>query len=580
MRTRDWLWLLGWAVASSVWCCTASAQLGATFDEPLYVARGLEGWRGGSHQGLMQLGTMPLPIDVQTLPLYLWERWHVVLFDPVADLPRLLPWARAGTLLFWWLLLFYGDLLGRELGGPWGGRLAVAMLACEPCLLAHAALATTDIAITACLLALVYHFRKSRESGWLLRIGVPAFWFGAAVLAKASGLMFGPLCLLVVELERLLRKQPHRDSASDPATEAPVPLRSRIRHLVHTFWTTSRHDFVQIGVLGLVVAVVYCGSDWKPQPSFVAWAHQLSDNAGGRALAWVADHLCIFTNAGEGLVRQIRHNVRGHGVYILGSCADRAVWYYFPVALSIKLSLPLLILPLVLFVVQPRALLNAAFLAALALLLFSVTFRVQIGIRLVLPLIALAITGMAAAAAQVCWLTGTERTHEEGRSPAAVGRLAVLAGVCWTALAAILVWPEGLCYTNELWGGTTKGYIALSDSNYDWGQGLKELADWQHRHPARPLAVWYFGTDPSIRTLPVREARLQDLEIAQAEDLDARVRGHYLAVSTTVLYGSLATVLSPGSSEARSYRVACALLRQRQPVDRTSTFMIYDFTDK
>src|SRR5262249_57862459 len=97
---------------------------------------------------------------------------------------------------------------GRRVAGRGGGRLAVAFLACEPSLLAHATLATTDIAVTACVLALVYHFRAGREAGWPRRVAVPAFWFGAAVLAKASGLVYGGICLLVLEVERLARTGP------------------------------------------------------------------------------------------------------------------------------------------------------------------------------------------------------------------------------------------------------------------------------------------------------------------------------------------------------------------------------------
>ena len=208
MRWRpsgDWLWFLAWGLASSAWCLGAAAQLGSTFDEPVYVARGLAHWRTGSHQGLLALGTMPLPIDVQTLPLYLWERHTGVPADPIHDLQHLLFWARAATQVFWWLLLFYGRLAGRQLAGPWGGRIAVALLACEPNLLAHAALATTDIAITACLLALLYHFRNGREANWRWRYGVPALWFGLALLAKASALVYGPICMVVVELDRLTR---------------------------------------------------------------------------------------------------------------------------------------------------------------------------------------------------------------------------------------------------------------------------------------------------------------------------------------------------------------------------------------
>ena len=116
-KMLDWLWLVAWGVASSLWCLTASTQLGATFDEPTYLVHGLEYWRSGSHQGLMRLGTMPLPVDLSTLPLYAWERCTGMQLDPAADADLLLPWARAGTLCFWWLLLTYGWLAGWDLAG-------------------------------------------------------------------------------------------------------------------------------------------------------------------------------------------------------------------------------------------------------------------------------------------------------------------------------------------------------------------------------------------------------------------------------------------------------------------------------
>lgn len=539
-RIGDWLWLLAWGIASSISCLAATRAIGPTFDEPLYVARGLEVWRTGSHAGLMKLGTMPLPIDAVTLPLYLWERIQGVPFDAERDLAQILPWARAVTLAFWWLLLIYGWLIGRRLAGPWGGRLAVALLASEPCLLAHASLATTDIALTACLLALVYHFQANRDSGWSWRVGLPAAWFAAAVLAKASGLVFGPLCMLVIELVRL----------AQIGVTSPK-MRQSIR------------DLLQIGVLGMVLVFVYCGTDGRPQASFVAWAHKLPEGRlSGRSMVWLSENLCIFSNAGEGLIRQIRHNFRGHGAYLLGETSPTAIWYYFPVALTIKLSAFLLLLPLVIVLVRPRAFLNWACAAAAVLLLFSLNCRVQIGIRLVLPLVALAAIGLAAA------LT---KAWQEG-SPAWRRTLAVLvpAGVASTVLASVTVWPHGLCFVNPFWGGTTNGYRLLSDSNYDWGQGLGELAAWERQHGLDSLDVWYFGGDPAIYQLPLRLVQLNTQPIAGPADVLRRVHGHFLAVSTTVLYGSFNT---------EDHRRAAEFLRTCRPVDRTTTFIIFDFTE-
>ena len=88
-RLFDAAWFLFWAILSSCWCVTAASQLGATFDEPIYVQRGLERWHTGSTSGLMKLGTMPLPVDVETLPLYLWEIARGVRLDPVNHLDQL-----------------------------------------------------------------------------------------------------------------------------------------------------------------------------------------------------------------------------------------------------------------------------------------------------------------------------------------------------------------------------------------------------------------------------------------------------------------------------------------------------------
>jgi hypothetical protein len=548
-KIGDTLWLLAWGVLSSVWCVTAAGELGATFDEPLYLTRGLEGWRSGSHAGLIRVGTMPLPIDVQTLPLHLYERVSGTRLDPVTDCDALLRWARAGALPFWWLLLLYGLLAGRYIGGSWGGRLAVALLACEPSLLAHAALATTDIAVSAAVLALVFHFRAGRERSWWLRVLVPSLWLSVAILAKASGLVFGSIALLAVECERQLRQ------GSEAGGERSLWRR----------FASFRRDAAQIIGLGLLLTFIYCGSDWQPEPSFVAWAHQLPPGRSASVMVWLADHLRIFSNAGEGIIRQVRHNVRGHGVFLLGEIHPRALWYYFPVALSIKLTLPLLLLPLVLAAVRLSALRNWACAAAAALLLFSLTCRVQIGIRLVLPLVVLAIVGLAGAAANAC---RAPRPYLASWLPVLLG-----ASVAWIALSAILVWPRGLCYTNELWGGTTRGYKRLSDSNYDWGQGIKELAQWQQEHGSGPIDVWYFGSDPAALRPPFHCVSLHASPPGTlVRDVREQVRGHRLAVSTTLLYGS-----SPCNTD--EYRQATEFLRGCRPVARTSTFFIYDFTE-
>lgn len=555
-------WILAWGLASTAWCVTASQELSATFDEPLYVARGLEGWRSGSHSGLIRLGTMPLPIDVQTLPLYLWERWHGVTLDPQTGLASMLNWARLGTLPFWWLLLMYGWLAGRQIAGPWGGRLAVAWLACEPNLLAHASLATTDIAISACLLATLYHFQRGRGQNWGWRVAVPGAWLGVALLAKASALVFAPLGMLAIELACLFQQRKSAAAAS-PDGQARGGWFRRAREL-HVALGPFRKDLRQMAGIGLLVMLVYCGTDGRPEPSFVAWAHKLPDGAWGQSMVWISEHLTIFSNGLEGLVRQIKHNVRGHhGAFLLGTTHARSVWYYFPLALAIKLTAPALGLPWLLAGISRKSLFNWPCLVAAALLLFSVTCRVQIGIRLVLPLVVVLLVGLSAA-----WVQTVTLASGAWRRRLLAGGGA--AAVAWTAWSAAHVWPHGLSYTNELWGGTSQGYLCLSDSNYDWGQGVKELEQWRRRQGLPELDVWYFGSDPAVGEGPLRMVKLHVLPLAGPTDVTRFVPGRYLAASTTMVYGTSTRDAVVAHGRAADF------LRHQTPVARTTTFLIYD----
>jgi hypothetical protein len=572
-RLLDGAWLAFWVAVSTAWCAGEAYRLGAAFDETFYMSAGLEAWRTGSSKRLLDAGTMPLPIHATTLPVYLWERlrgqpfdverfspddpkpylpWEQRRrqpFDRDAELERILPVTRLATLPFWWLLLAYGWVAGRRAAGAWGGRLAVAFLACEPTLLAHAGLATTDVALTACLLALFVHFRAGHSRAWGWRVGLPAAWFALAILAKASGLVFGLLGMGVLEAERRLREN---------GGERPVRTALGV-------WLTRRFalDLLQTGGIALAAVLLYCGCDWRASPSFVEWAHQLPEGASKPVMVWVAENLRIFSNAGNGLASQIRHNIRGHEVYLLGAASPRAIWYYFPVALTIKLTLAVLFLPPLLALLSARSFRNWMCLLAGAFLLFSLTCRVQNGVRLLMPFIALGVVGLGAALAH-----GVESLPGGWRRRVLVG--ATAAGLGWAAWSAAAVWPNNLCYTNELWGGTAEGYRLLSDTNYDWGQGVKELARWQRRHEDAPLDVWYFGTDPAVFRLKAGLFDPKYLPKGEPDRFRARFRGRYLAVGATWLYGGYC-------NQAPRARFA-AWLRQQQPCDRTSTFFIYDFT--
>ena len=562
MRARwtDGLWLLAFGLASSAWCLTAAAQVGATFDEPLYVKGGLVSWRTGSNKLLMRAGTMPLPVDVQTLPVYLWEQSRGHEFDPVADLHTVLPVCRAGNLVFWWLLLVYTMRLGRTFGGTWGGRLAVALVALDPNLLGHAALATTDIALVACMLVLVYHFHHCYHpgAGWKRRVLVPGVLYGVALSAKASALAFGPQAMIVLGLWNLAK-------AGVLTPPAGSSFRGKVVHWWHATYQ-FRKDFVAIGSIGLVVLFGYCGSDWGPEPTFIKWADKLPEGDLKRVMTPVSRELKIFTNAGEALWHQIRHNFRGHGTYLLGQWHERATPAYFPLALTMKVPLPVIVLLLAALVAHPRRFVIPIGGFALLLFAFTPNCRVQIGIRFVFTLMALAYITAAAAIARG-WAE-----QSEGGSGRVVPRWLVAALVAVLAGTAAWVWPHGLSYFNQAWGGMPAGQRLLHDSNYDWGQGVPELRKWNEEHNGgAPLGVWYFGTDPEVDRPPLTWIRLSWIPVRTDDEVRALCPAKYFAVAVAIL--------SNNPAPTPMHAVSLEWARSRPVVARTTHFVIIRLRD-
>jgi hypothetical protein len=113
--------------------------------------------------------------------------------------------------------------------------------------------------------------------------------------------------------------------------------------------------------------------------------------------------------------------------------------------------------------------------------------------------------------------------------------------------------------------------VLVSDSNYDWGQGIPDLLAWRGRKGLSQVDVWYFGLDPQIASPPLRRVALHQCEAGSADDLLRAVDGRYLAVGATIVHGGYVSAEGDAPSAA-----LVRYLRNEQPVDRAGTFLIYD----
>jgi len=511
-------WVVAFGLASSSWCLSASAKLGPTFDETYYVMIGLDNWRTGSPNQAMSAGVMPLPTDVQTLPIYLSECYRGRPYDPIADMPEVLPWARIASLIFWWALLIYAFRWGAAFGGRWGGRWATAFVATDPNFLGHATLAATDIAMTATVLIAVYHFYAGRERGPWMRVVLPGVLYGVALSAKASSLPFVPMLFTVVGMHKLL-----------VAGSIPRPTR-QIWATIRAWRTATRRlrwDLCYTFGIAIAWVLLYTGSDWKPEPQFAAWAPTLAPGTGRDILVWLAEHgTAGFPNALEGLGRQVKHGTYGNGgVFFCGRLYDQPQWAYYPVTLAMKLpdSTFVLLAFAALFYRSLRR--SPTAWVVLILLLFSLTTRVQTGVRIVFPLVAfLHITlGIALASAEPATI--------RRRLAFALG----FAAIVYSAGLSLSSWPDGIRFMNQTWGGPDRGAALLADSNYDWGQGLPELQEWHAANGEPVLFIWFYGSDPRQILPPFRHLAIHNLPDNSEAAVRSIVGEGYLSVSVSLL---------------------------------------------
>jgi hypothetical protein len=336
---------------------------------------------------------------------------------------RNLSLARLGILPFFWIAALAVYVWARRYLGGIETLLAVFVFTFLPPVLAHAGLATTDMALTAFVAAsfvtaLIWVEKPSIGSSALFGASV-----GLAVLSKFSALPFIPMALAAALAWYL-------------AVERPA------------FGTVVKAAGARAPLFGLAVLT----------GALVIWAGYRFSFAGGPAPELFAG------------VRQVMaHNEVGHPTYLLGEVGDTGWWYYFPVILFYKTPLPFLALltyGTFLCLRHPRQAprgLGLALMFSLGILLFSLTSRINIGVRHVLPVY----VGFSLIAA-----VGASRLLDRAAG-ASWARWTLGLLVLWMAATSLASHPDYLPYFNAL-AGSEPEKIAV-DSDLDWGQDMKRL---------------------------------------------------------------------------------------------------------
>jgi len=211
--------------------------------------------------------------------------------------------------------------------------------------------------------------------------------------------------------------------------------------------------------------------------------------------------------------------------YLFGELKLEGWWYYFLAAFVFKATIPTLLLILAATLELRNGLIDRwgeiTLLAGVVffLILTSLGAR-QIGFRYLLPILPL------------LFIWTSRIVTRLSASHVGIGIMATL--LAWQAWTAIRAFPNYIPYFNELAGGAARGPQLLDDSNIDWGQGVKQAADYVHMHQIGDVNLYTFSPydNPAYYGLPAnipQSEALQRLVLRHPASGVYIISAHYVA---------------------------------------------------
>jgi hypothetical protein len=428
-----------------------------------------------------------------------------------ARLPAIALTVGLGVLIF---------IFARRLFGARAAVLAVALFSFEPTVFAHGRVVQTDVPAAFGFLLFVYILRRYIRApgrGLALALGIAV---AVATLTKFSMLLVVPITGIIF-LWLIWRV---------PAGSRPTVI--------------AEHAGIAAGAFLVVVNAAYLFS---------------SNPLAGADLQLAADAMPSYANAAKSVLRissyvlptdflggifwQIKHNADGHPASLLGMYSQHGWWYYFPVAFALKTTIPFLILSVASLIWSLVEFARRRDRRYLWLLLpfgiytaFVMSSQIDIGVRYYLPAFPFLCIAGGIALDSLITSPLTRR----------LGIAVTLLMFTWVGIEAIRAYPDEMVYMNEFTAGKPS-WDYLSDSNVEWGDDVKQLAEYLHeRGETRVRSAVLSGY------LTFRFYSIENVDLLPAES-HPQIR--YVAIGASFLNGSVVPPRVNGKDLSEEERV-------------------------
>ena len=407
--------------------------------------------------------------------------------------------ARIAASLFTLLLAFLVFLATQEMFGTGAGFIALTLLVFDPNLLAHGAVVGTDAALSCFMFASIYAFYRYVKAPSAWRLVVVGVAVGLAIASKHTGILVFPmLFLLAICAVLCTRHTPETQGAGRSSAT------KRARHLA----------IALVAVCAIAVTILWASYGFRYQarangrqlnPPLAEFVQGLSRPRDVRLLQTVARFHLLPESYIYGLA-DVRIMSDFYASFLLGRVYPHGVWFYFPVAFSIKSSLSFLVLSLVaIWAVAARRLTAWREILFLTIppifyLIVAMSSGMNIGVRHILPVYLFLSVLIGGASWNLI-----QHNRRWG--------YVIVALLIFQAISTSRTYPAYLAYANELWGGPSQVHRLLSDSNADWGQQLKDVKRYLDQHDIKDCWFIYFAegvVDASYYGIPCKPLPTQD----------------------------------------------------------------------
>ncbi|MBU2531058.1 MAG: hypothetical protein KKD35_08500, partial [Elusimicrobia bacterium] len=184
----------------------------------------------------------------------------------------------------------------------------------------------------------------------------------------------------------------------------------------------------------------------------------------------------------EGLMSTLKRVNDGRPSFVFGHYSMNGVLWYFPLAFLIKTPVFVLLslaLGFIAIAIKPQKKYIWIMIPFIFYALISITSRLQIGIRHILPLMPF-----------ICVIAsiGVSEFYKKKKV-----FLTLIFSLVLSFIFLIKTHPFYLSHFNSIVGGSENGYKYLADSNLDWGQDVQELSRYLKENGNPPIIFAYFG---------------------------------------------------------------------------------------